>query len=79
MPVRHSQARFAQTRSPEPKPREKCKFHMKASPASWVVVKIRVPPFWALNIVRHLLFRAPQKGPYFFFFFHMHENLKLKP
>ena len=28
----------------------------------WVVVKIRVP-FWVPSIVRHLLFRVPQKGP----------------
>ena len=26
------------------------------------VVKIRVP-FWVLNIIGHLLFRAPKKGP----------------
>ena len=26
--------------------------------------KIRVP-FWVLNIIRHLLFRVPQKGPEF--------------
>ena len=30
----------------------------------WVVVKIMVP-FWVLNIVRHLLFGVPKKGPYF--------------
>ena len=28
----------------------------------WVVVKIMVP-FWVLNIVRRLIFRAPKKGP----------------
>ena len=28
----------------------------------WVVVKIMVP-FWIPNIVRHLIFRVPQKGP----------------
>ena len=28
----------------------------------WVVVKIRVP-FCVPNIVRHLLFRVPKKGP----------------
>ena len=28
----------------------------------WVVVKIRVP-VWALNIIRHLIFRVPKKGP----------------
>ena len=28
----------------------------------WVVVKIMVP-FRVLNIVRHLLFRVPKKGP----------------
>ena len=27
-----------------------------------VVVKIMVP-FWVLNIIRHLIFRVPQKGP----------------
>ena len=27
----------------------------------WVVVKIMVP-FWVLNMLRHLKFRAPQKG-----------------
>ena len=31
---------------------------------SWVVVKTMVP-FWALNIVRHLVFEGPKKGPYF--------------
>ena len=34
------------------------------SAAAWVVVKIRVP-FWFPNIVRHLLFREPKKGPLF--------------
>ena len=29
---------------------------------TWVVVKI-VLPFWVPNIVRHLLFRVPKKGP----------------
>ena len=29
---------------------------------TWVVVKIMVP-FWVPNIVRHLLFRVPQKEP----------------
>ena len=28
----------------------------------WVVVKIRVP-FWVLIIIRHLIYRAPKKGP----------------
>ena len=28
----------------------------------WVVVKIMVP-FWVPNVVRHLLFRVPKKGP----------------
>ena len=28
----------------------------------WVVVKIMVP-FWVPNIIRHLLFRVPKKGP----------------
>ena len=28
----------------------------------WVVVKIRVP-FWVLNIIRHLIFGVPKKGP----------------
>ena len=28
----------------------------------WVVVKNRVP-FWVPNIVRHLIFRVPKKGP----------------
>ena len=28
----------------------------------WVVVNIMVP-FWVPNIVRHLLFRVPKKGP----------------
>ena len=28
----------------------------------WVVVKIMVP-FWVPIIIRHLLFRVPQKGP----------------
>ena len=28
----------------------------------WVVVKIMVP-LWVLNIVRHLIFRVPKKGP----------------
>ena len=30
----------------------------------WVVVKNRVP-FGVPNIVRHLIFRVPKKGPYF--------------
>ena len=29
---------------------------------TWVVVKIMVP-FWVLIIIRHLLFRVPEKGP----------------
>ena len=29
---------------------------------TWVVVKIMVP-FWVLNIIRHLIFRVPKKGP----------------
>ena len=29
---------------------------------TWVVVKIMVP-FWVLNIIRHLVFRVPKKGP----------------
>ena len=29
---------------------------------TWVVVKIIVP-FWVLNIIRHLKFRVPKKGP----------------
>ena len=28
----------------------------------WVVVKIMVP-FWIPNIIRHLIFRVPKKGP----------------
>ena len=28
----------------------------------WVVVKIMVP-FWVPNIIRHLIFRVPEKGP----------------
>ena len=28
----------------------------------WVVVKIMVP-FWVPIIIRHLIFRVPQKGP----------------
>ena len=28
----------------------------------WVVLKIMVP-FWVPNIMRHLLFRVPKKGP----------------
>ena len=35
--------------------------HCKPKPYTWVVVKIMVP-FWAPNIVRHLIFRVPQKG-----------------
>ena len=31
-------------------------------PLMWVVVKIMVP-FWALIIIRHLIFRVPKKGP----------------
>ena len=27
----------------------------------WVVVKIMIP-FWVRNIIRHLIFRVPQKG-----------------
>ena len=30
--------------------------------AIWVVVKIMVP-FWVLNIIQHLIFRVPKKGP----------------
>ena len=30
--------------------------------STWVVVKIMVP-FWVLIIIRHLIFRVPQKGP----------------
>ena len=29
---------------------------------TWVVVKIMVP-FWVLVIIRHLMFRAPKRGP----------------
>ena len=29
---------------------------------TWVVVKIMVP-FGVLNIIRHLIFRVPKKGP----------------
>ena len=28
----------------------------------WVVVKLRVP-FWLIIVIRHLLFRVPEKGP----------------
>ena len=28
----------------------------------WAVVKI-VVPFWVLNIIWHLIFRVPKKGP----------------
>ena len=28
----------------------------------WVVVKIMVP-FWIPNIIRHLIFSVPKKGP----------------
>ena len=28
----------------------------------WVVIKIMVP-FWALGIIRHLVFRGPRRGP----------------
>ena len=34
----------------------------KPTPYIWVVVKIMVP-FWIPNIVRHLIFTVPQKGP----------------
>ena len=30
--------------------------------STWAVVKIMVPS-WVPNIVRHLLFRVPKKGP----------------
>ena len=38
-----------------------------ANPATsniWVVVKIMVS-FWVPNIIRHLIFRVPKKGPLF--------------
>ena len=37
-------------------------FGRAISEDTWVVVKIRIP-FWVLNIIRHLLFRVPKKGP----------------
>ena len=30
--------------------------------STWVVVKIMLP-FWVLNIIRHLIFKVPEKGP----------------
>ena len=32
------------------------------NPSIWVVVKIMVP-FWIPILIRHLMFRAPKKGP----------------
>ena len=37
------------------------KYLIITSPPKWVVVKIAVP-FWVPIILRHLLFRVPQKG-----------------
>ena len=36
-------------------------FTLKAWKLIWVVVKVMVP-FWVLIIIRHLIFRVPQKG-----------------
>ena len=37
-------------------------YHERGTVCIWVVVKIMVP-FWIPNIIRHLIFRVPKKGP----------------